>query len=282
MIFISTGGRRDLSGGDHAELLVDNGFNAIEVSSGKYEEFQLDKLKRLRNHASISLHNYYPPPKMGFVFNLASTNSEVAESSMKLVENALQWSSELCSKYYSFHAGFLLDPSVDELGKKVLCRQLTDRDLGMQLFLDRVNLLAEKARILGVELLIENNVLTSSNFNVFKENPFLVATPDEAVSVMRNTPQNVNLLVDVAHLYVSSKTLNFAPETYFKLCDEWISGYHLSDNDGTADKNEPITNKSWFWGHIKSGLDVYTIEVYNTELGVLHEQCKLIESVIGD
>lgn len=280
MIFVSTGGRKDLSGADHSILLIDNGFDAIEVSAGRHDEFQLAKLKELRSRALISLHNYFPPPKDGFVFNLASTNKEIADCSIALVEKALHWSSELESKYYSFHAGFLLDLTLNELGKKVTSRQLVDRGLAIQLFLERVNMLAQKAQTLGIELLIENNVLSFSNLSEFKKNPFLLATPEEAVYIMNNTPNNVNLLVDVAHLFVTANSLKFEPRLFFEMCNQWIAGYHLSENDGKSDRNEPIREDSWFWKFLKPGLDIYTLEIYNAEIGLLHDQYNLTKKFL--
>ena len=34
--------------------------------------------------------------------------------------------------------------------------------------------------------------------------------------------KNVSLLIDLAHLKVSAKTLNFSPSEYLKKCDKWI------------------------------------------------------------
>ena len=63
---------------------------------------------------------------------------------------------------------------------------------------------------------------------------------------MENTNENVNLLIDVAHLKVSSNSLKFN-QTMFEICDPWIKAYHLSDNNGLSDTNEPFSEDAWFW-----------------------------------
>ena len=71
-------------------------------------------------------------------------------------------------EYYSFHAGFLLDPNISELGKKVKQRELQDRGLALNLFLNRVNEIDRFAQSLSVRLLVENNVISHFNFKNFK------------------------------------------------------------------------------------------------------------------
>ena len=46
------------------------------------------------------------------------------------------------------------------------------------------------------------------------------------------------MLIDAAHLKVSSNSLNFNPKVFLDYLDEWIAAYHLSENDGTSDDNK--------------------------------------------
>ena len=57
----------------------------------------------------------------------------------------------------------------------------------------------------------------------------------ECKKIITKTPKNVKLLVDVAHLKVSAKSLKFDTEKFFNDCNDLIGGYHLSDNDGLSD-----------------------------------------------
>ena len=52
------------------------------------------------------------------MLNLASVDQEISNLSLNHVYNSIELCSQLGSKYYSFHAGFLCDLNVSELGKK--------------------------------------------------------------------------------------------------------------------------------------------------------------------
>ena len=69
-------------------------------------------------------------------------------------------------------------------------------------FIENVNKLAKIAEEKGIKLLIENNVISAGNYAEFKEDPFLMTKSDECIQVMKSVPNNVKMLVDLAHLKV--------------------------------------------------------------------------------
>ncbi len=282
MIYISTGGFKHQPASDTVKSLAKDGFLAIELSGGIYEKNQLQKLKNLQAEYGINfkVHNYFPPPVTPFVFNLASLNKNIAELSIQHAMNAIDYSSELGGDVYSFHAGFLLDPGVSELGKTISSRSLYDRTEAMKAFIERVNDLSKYAFSKKISLLIENNVVSNSNYKKFSGDPLLMTSKSECIYVMENTPDNVNLLVDVAHLKVSSKSLGLDGSLFLAQCKKWIKAYHLSDNNGLEDENKSFDSNSWFWTHITNGLDYYSLEVYTPSLNVLHEQSELAEAKV--
>ena len=85
--------------------------------------------------------------------------------------------------------------------------------------------------------MIENNVLTQNTKKEFKQNPFLMCEKDECLKVINKLPENVKLLVDIAHLNL--KNFEFCAEV-FKSCNNIIGGYHLSDNNGLSDKTKNL------------------------------------------
>ncbi|MDP3517064.1 MAG: TIM barrel protein [Pseudohongiella sp.] len=280
MIYISTGGVGSQPAWQTSSRWFEDGIKNIELSGGAYDPDQLSQLKRLKCKINFQLHNYFPPQSIPFVFNLASLDYEVGKKSFQHVEKAMEWSIELDQPRFGFHAGFLIDPKVNELGQRIKSRDLFDRHEALSLFLERVNRLSEIASKLGVQLLIENNVLSANNYREFNANPFLMATPEECVEVMQQTPDNVGLLIDVAHLKVSAQSINFDPILMLSMCSGWIGGYHLSDNDGLSDSNDPITHESWFWPHIKRDIDYYTVEVYGLTPSQLCQQQLIVQHQI--
>ena len=262
-VYISTGGYSNLSADVAAEKLIESGINSIELSGGNYSVDTIDKLCDLKEKANFQIHNYFPPPKIPFVLNLASQDKEISDLSLKQIENSLECCVKLNSNFYSFHAGFLCDLKVNELGKKINKRKLYDRK--------RVLLIAKNAKKKGINIMIENNVFSENNKIEFGKNPLLMCDPEEILEIIKQLPKNVKLLLDVAHLKVSAKSMGFNPIEMIKKCDNFIGGYHLSDNNSLSDTNEPFNENSWFWKHIKKDSEYYSIEVYNQTYNQIKE-----------
>jgi sugar phosphate isomerase/epimerase len=275
MIYISTGGYKNQAAISMARKFYEHGILNTELSGGIYIDNVSGQLKELPSDLGLQIHNYFPPPKIPFVLNLASDDDCVAKLSYEHVRNSMQLCSDAGLSHYSFHAGFRLDLKVDELGKKILMNKLVDRSISLKLFIDRIFLLSKEAERLGVKILVENNVLTMHNFNQFNDNPLLLVEPDEIQYFFSLAPSNVRLLLDVAHLKVSSVTLGFDMiKAHNSLFNE-IEGYHLSDNNGLIDSNHKLTQDSWFWSHINKKLNYYTLEIYNASIPDIIGQYKL-------
>lgn len=262
MIFVSTGGVRAKSAAETAQDFFRYGIPAVELSGGAHSTTQEADLLALRKDLVLQVHNYFPPPAQPFVFNLASSDADLTERSVEHVRSAMRLALALERPVYSFHAGFRINPLVSELGVRMERRKLCDRATALRQFGENVLLLAEEARLEGVTLLVENNVLSAANMATFGEDPLLLTQPDEISAFMGTMPANVGLLLDVAHLKVSARTLGFDLVSAHARVKPWIRGYHLSDNDGLTDSNHAVTADSWFWEVIEPGLDYYSLEVY--------------------
>lgn len=278
MIYVSTGGFRGRAADAVSAELLSAGVKSIELSGCAYSETLLSDLQALAQDIHFQVHNYFPPPADPFVLNLGSLDTLTGERSIAHVEQALQWCLALGADRYSFHAGFLLDPKVDELGKRIPSRSLFDRDVCIEVFVSRVSRLAEIAERAGVGLMIENNVLSAKNAIEFSTNPLLMCDPQECQKIMELLPASVKQLLDVAHLKVSANSLNFDPSQMFDLCHERIAGFHLSDNNGLEDSNKPFGKDSWFWPHLKSDVGYYSVEVYGSKPDQLLQQANLVRS----
>lgn len=282
MIYLSTGAYNSLTGYQVAKLFLENGIDHIELSGGEPDESNIDKLLTLKGCCELQIHNYFPPPRHPFVFNLASNNKSIAEKSLKHAFNAIDCASKLDCVSYSFHAGFLLDPKINELGCKIKTQNLQTRTDAKGLFIERVNAVSSYARQKGVQILLENNVISEANFKDFGTNPLLMTDHVETIEMMNATDNNVSLLVDVAHLKVSSQTEGFCKNEYLEATSEFTRAYHFSENDGKSDSNQPISADSWFWPHVRRDLNYYTLEVYNQDLKLLKDQIQLAGFMLSD
>ena len=281
MIYISTGGFRGRTADAVSAELLSAGIKSIELSGGAYSETLLSDLQALTPDVHFQVHNYFPPPADPFVLNLGSLDTRIGDRSIAHVEQALQWCVALGADRYSFHAGFLLDPKVNELGKRIPSRSLFDRDECIEVFVSRVSRLAEIAEEVRVALMIENNVLSAKNSQEFSSNPLLMCDPLECQEIMAMLPASVGQLIDVAHLKVSANSLNFDPVQMFSVCHERIAAYHLSDNNGLEDSNKQFGEDAWFWPHLKSDVGYYSVEVYGCTPDQLLQQANLVRSKLG-
>ena len=282
MIYVSTGQIPNSSACKIANNFIQNDIKNIELSAGVYEKDLIKKLLRLKKEykCNFHIHNYFPPSKIPFTFNLASLDSDIYTLSLNHAKDSIKLSSELGNNVYSFHAGYLVDPNPRQLGKEIREKKINNRKDTMKIYLDRLNIISSYAKEKEVELLLENNVLSKKNFSFFKANPFLMTNYLETINIMENTNSNINLVVDLAHLKVSAKTENFDPRIFLRKCKKWIKSYHLSDNNGLSDTNDLIKENSWFWPHIKKNLNNYCLEIKKKQINIIKSQKNLIKQFL--
>lgn len=277
-ISISTGGYKELSGFKALKYLIKNNINVLELSGGKYSKNQTSEILALRKQNKIRVHNYFPPPKKAFVINLASENKMILNQSIQHIKKSILFVKKLGGDTYSFHAGFRVDPNVKSLGKKFKKLKMITKKKAFDNFVKEVKKISTFAKKNGIQILIENNVLTKKNLERFKSNPFLLTNYKEAKKFFKIMPNNVKLLLDVAHLKVSAKTENLDLKKSMKIMNKFTGGYHFSDNDGNTDSNKPFKKRAWFLPYIKKNLKYYSIEVYNQSPNKLKNQIKIIEN----
>ena len=264
-IYFSTGGFKNYKTEEAINQLIKSGIKKIELSGTKYSNNNIGILFKNFKKIKFQVHNYFPPPRNPIVLNLASFDEGIYKKTFNHIITALDACKKLGSEFYSFHAGFLCDLKISELGKRVKKKKLQDREKSIKLFISRVNKISKIAKSYNVNLMIENNVLSRNNLENFGTNPFLMCDSSECIKIINNTPDNVKLLIDVAHLKVSSNSLNFNKEEFLKDCNEITGGYHLSDNNGLSDTNEKFDKDAWFWDYLKKDKNYYSIEVYNLD-----------------
>lgn len=281
MIYVTTGGFSDINAAEVTHNYLQSGIKHIELSAGKYCPDIETKLEAYKDQCSFILHNYFPVPEVPFVLNLASLNDEVFSTSYEHIRSAIAMASRLQSKYYSFHAGFLLDPKPSELGQRIAKQSFFDRDKSIEQFISATNALAEYAATLNVQLLVENNVCSPRNFHHFKADPFLLSDPSGVNELFQHLDPSVRMLLDVAHLKVSANTLSYDTDKFIAECHELIGGYHLSDNCGTIDSNQEFDENSYFWKYMKNNLDYYSVEVYGCTPEQLLQQVDLVSSQLA-
>lgn len=247
--------------------LRSNGIEHIELSGGTkpYSELESDLIQAKEDGAELLVHNYFPPPGKPFVLNLASVHPETRIASLDHCKRSIDLSRKLGAKKFGFHAGFFLDISVNDIGKKLTRDNLVDAEKAYDLFCAAHQELTDYASG-DVKLYVENNVLSAENHQTFAgQEPLMLVDVNsyERLASMID----FNLLLDVAHLKVSSNSLglNFADQLRH-LYD--LSDYiHISDNDGISDSNRSVDADKSLWAYLSDlngwAEKTITLEVYS-------------------
>lgn len=284
MVYVSSACVRHKTIKESVLELCREGLNNIELSGGTqpYDQLENDLLfLKAQKGINFLVHNYFPPPLTPFVLNLASLNEEVAMLSTQHVIRALRLSKKLGAKHYGFHAGFLLDIPVNDIGQKVSRVNLFAREEAIQVFIKNYKAILAIADELDITIYIENNVLSYDNYQTYApNNPFLLT--DVASYQELKFYIDFNLLLDVAHLKVSCNSLHL--DFANQLQELWsVANYiHISDNDAQADTNDELRETSTLFDLLKSLSTkdkFFTLEVYGGVEKVLRTK-RLIEQLL--
>lgn len=267
MIFVSSACVNNKFIGDSVKQLAEQGFANIELSGGTqpYNNLESDLLRLKKEYKLNYLcHNYFPPPTTPFVINLASLDKEIADHTVKHLENAIALSKILEAKRYGFHAGFLINIPIKQIGKPIEQQPLFDRQLALVQFVNAFKRL-QKAHP-EVQLYLENNVLSVQNMENFRnENPLFMC--DIAGYKELKEKINFGLILDVAHLKVSCNSLNLDFDQQLHQLFSHSDYIHISDNDGLSDSNNSFKNSSDLFKKLKKlnfKNKITTIEVYGS------------------
>ncbi len=282
MIYISSSCVKNKTIKESVQEFVDSGFKNIELSGGTeyYDGFEDDLLDlRKKYDLNYICHNYFPPPQEHFVLNLASLNDEIYEKTFTHLVKAIELSKKLGAKKFGFHAGFFINIEVKEIGKNLSKSSLVDINKSIERFISGFKKLKLFAQ--DLELYIENNVYSSSNYKTYDGKTIAMLLSHTDYKELKNKI-DFNLLLDVAHLKVSSKTLGLDFEDELRKMIAISDYLHISDNDALHDLNHKLQKNSslveLLGQHNLKNKD-FTLEIYD-DMDAIKETYKILQEVI--
>lgn len=249
----------------------------IEFSSGL--PFSKDAINEfVAYEGNKMVHNYFPASEAPFVLNLASSKAETRKKSIQHCFQGIKLSAQVGAPFYCAHAGFIVDPTVEELGKKFSNVAALNSNVKFKLFIDAIEQILAYASEFEVDFYIENNVIAPFNYTQTIL-PFFCCESQNILSVFDKIQHpRFGLLLDTAHLKVSCTTLNLSLEEEFLKIKDKIKAIHHSDNDGLKDNNQKISTDYWFLKYVKDFKNTpQVLEVKNLTNGEIEEQLKLLE-----
>lgn len=250
----------------------------LEFSSGlPYRPDMIDIF--LTSDLPKMAHNYFPAPEIPFVLNLASSDENVRQKSIDHCCKLLAISKQVGAPFFAAHAGFCIDPNPNELGKKIHFEGHFDRQANKELFISSLNTLLQKADVLDIDLLIENNVIASFNLLDDQINPFLCCTSEEMDWMIKTIDhKRLGILLDTGHLKVSCKTLGIDLNQEMQKISPLIRAIHHNDNNSFSDTNDKLDENYWFLPYIQKFKElVHVIEVKKIDSATISEQINILQ-----
>jgi len=217
------------------------GIENVELGS-VHNYFDVKELKKY--NFNFLIHNYFPPPKISFNFNLASSDSLILKKSISLAQSAIDLCADINSPLYTFHAGFTVDPS--KLGKPFERKNIVDKTKSLQIFYDSLGIIIDYAKKSGISIAMEPNVVEKFNLINGKNKLLLMSDYDEIHDLYCILNKNdLGILLDLGHTAVTSYWLNFNKDEFVKNCSDKVSAIHISNNDGMKDQHKSLTSNCW-------------------------------------
>lgn len=255
----------------------------LEFSSGlPYNPLNEDKF--LKAPVKRYAHNYFPPPKDGFVLNLASENEKIRNLSINHCVNGVVISNKVGAPFFSAHAGFCFDPRPNELGNPLILPEQIEKVKNWSLFIDSIKKILDATHNLKTGFLIENNVLAKFNYHSeYGSSLFCVESKEMIQLISEIDDGRFGILLDTAHLKVSCNTLGLDPDTEVKKIKNIIRCIHHSDNDSLRDTNSILTKEYWFVKHLNDFTNlVHVLEVRTNSNNEIIEQIQLFKSITNN
>lgn len=244
MIFLSSS---CVSGGTIIEKLEILGkiTKNIELSGGSlFEEEILEKLLIEKGKGfNFLLHGYFPPPKKGMLLNFADSSKET----QAFISHSVFLCKALKIPYYSVHAGFKKDYTIDKEklfgGSKNF--YLSGIEKNINWFCDSFP---------DMELAVENL------FPVGNDISTCFCMHHEDIVNFLNRFKKIKLLLDLGHLQVSGKLLDFdirkSAQILLKEFSDRVIEIHLSENDGFDDDHNIPQKYGFQYNFVNENLEL--------------------------
>ncbi len=251
------------------------GIKNVELGS-VHSYFEKNLLKKF--DFNYIIHNYFPPPKIPFNFNLASQNKSIRKKSIQLAKNAIEFCRKIDSPIYTFHAGFTVDPS--KLGSKFNYLKISNRSKSIITFIDSVIELVDLAKKNGIKLGMEPNVV--QNFNIIdNQNKLLLFAELNEIEILFKffKKNELGILLDLGHTSVTSHWLKFDKDQFVSKIKNNVIAIHISNNNGLRDQHKSLTKNCWQINVLKQFKNILIIlESMNITPKEIFNNLKIIKS----
>ena len=171
--------------------------------------------------------------------NLASCNDKIYRQSIEHYEKCIRMLKRIDCKFLSVHAGFMVEVGANEIGRKLSSGIVYEEDSAYERFCNAYEHILKECTKNGIELYLENNVLSAENYEEFEYHNYLMMTDYSSILKMREK-LDFNLLLDLGHLHVSAQTLRRDFRDECSRLKKYVKWIHISENNGISDEHKPL------------------------------------------
>jgi len=252
------------------------GIKNVELGS-VHSYFNINELKKF--DFNFLIHNYFPPPKKPFNFNLASQNNSIRKRSLNLAKKAIDLCRQIDSPLYTFHGGFTVDPQ--KLGMKFSRENISTKPKAILTFINSLFELIDFAKSNGIKLAMEPNVVQKFNLIRNKNELLLFAELDEIEILFKFFKKNeLGILLDLGHTVVTSHWLHFNKDYFIEKLQNRVSAIHISNNNGLQDQHKSLTKNCWQVKNLNFFKNTPTIlESMNLDTEEIKQNLRLIKKL---
>lgn len=217
------------------------GIKNVELGS-VHDHFDINDLRKF--DFNFIVHNYFPPPKNAFNFNLASFNNTIRTNSINLAKKAMDLCCDINSPLYTFHAGFTVDPP--KLGKPFPRENIPKREDSLKIYNESLVELIDYSKSTQIKIAMEPNVVQKFNL-VDNENKLCLFADFDEIKLLNSffEKKELGILLDLGHTAVTAHWLNYDKDEFVEKCKKWVFAIHVSHNNGKADQHKSLTKTSW-------------------------------------
>tara|TARA_B100000287_G_C20625856_1_gene777788 strand:- start:506 stop:1375 length:870 start_codon:yes stop_codon:yes gene_type:complete len=250
----------------------------IEIGSNHCYQTSYDYLNDFSFNYLV--HNYFPIPKNSFVLNIASFDEQIRSMSIAHIKKAIDLCVQIDAGLYTFHPGFLTDPSGSNQSQKNYDFQWDESQLGNTNYKKATsNIFSALDDIIKYAQSRKIKIAIETEGSLKKKNHLLMQQPWEYdILLNKYSSSDLGINLNIGHLNLASKAFGFDPLDFVNLISNSISSMELSHNDGVEDQHLPLINDSWYWEIILNPIfdDCYKIlEFRNTSIKNIKENISL-------
>ncbi|MBI28604.1 MAG: hypothetical protein CFH21_00578 [Alphaproteobacteria bacterium MarineAlpha5_Bin11] len=233
--------------------LKELGFNKIELgSTHPYEDNILEKLKK--TDFDFLVHNFFPTPKdSSQIINISSSDKKIRTNSIKHIIDRINFSKNIDSKLYTFHAGYLSHPLSKNANNKnwdfVYNSSKNSKISYEEAFNNMID--SVKKFITVSERLKQPIALESCGSYNNKDMLLMQKLPEFERLFKEIDSKYLGLNINLGHLNLASHAFNFNKFEFIEGIKDKIFAFEISHNNKLEDEHKLLEQDEWYFKIIK-------------------------------